>query len=370
LDDRGWAPAFAGVTGFLIKPRIGEGMTTKMILTGDVNLMNVTEPEVPFALVEHEFRAADIVFCNLECCLHQPPRGHSIEHEGFYAEPLVGGEALRSAGIHAVGIANNVNYGEAAITASIARLDQLGIAHTGAGANRTEARAPVILEGNGVRFGFLQRSSVYWPTNHEAGDNAVGIAVIRAHTAYHVPMHGGRPPANRPGIPPEIVTWADPVYLQSLEEDIADLRRRVDVVVASFHWGLHKEVFQYMSQIAHRAIDAGAGIVIGHGPHFSLPIEVYKGRPVFYGLGSFSFHTGHGGQRHGDWLGMMVRVAWDRQRIEKVAFQFVRHDDRNRTVPRALAEEGAAFDEIAQRSADLGARLAARGDEVCIDLGT
>lgn len=292
-----------------------------------------------------------------------------MEHEGFFADPLVAGEALRSAGIHAVGIANNVNYGEAAITGSIARLDDIGIEHTGAGANRAAARAPLILTRNGVRFGFLQRSSVYWPTNHEAGDNAAGIAVIRGHTAYQVPMHGGRPPANRPGIPPEIVTWADPAYLHWLEEDIAGLRSRAEVVVASFHWGLHREILHYMSEIAHRAVDAGADLVIGHGPHFSLPIEVYKRRPVFYGLGSFSFHTGHGGRKHGDWLGMMARADWDRGRIERLAFQFVRHDDLNRTVPRTLHEEAAAFDEIATRSAALGARLMAQGDEICIDLG-
>ncbi|MGA7264536.1 MAG: CapA family protein, partial [Stellaceae bacterium] len=188
-------------------------MAAKMILTGDVNLMNVADPAVPFSSIENEFRAADIVFSNLECCLYRPPGRHSVDHEGFYADPSVAAEALTLAGIHAVGIANNVNYGEAAITGSIARLNDVGIAHTGAGANRAAARAPVILERDGVRFGFLQRSSVYWPTNHEAGDNSVGIAVIRGHTAYHIPLHGGRPPANRPGIPPEIVTWADPAYL-------------------------------------------------------------------------------------------------------------------------------------------------------------
>ena len=141
----------------------------KMILTGDVNLMNVTDVAVPFSLVQNEFRAADMIFCNLECCLYQLQAGHSIEHEGFYADPLLAGEALKSAGIHAVGISNNVNYGEAAITASITRLDELGIAHAGAGVNRAAARAPAILERDGLRFGFLQRSSVYWSTNHEAG---------------------------------------------------------------------------------------------------------------------------------------------------------------------------------------------------------
>jgi poly-gamma-glutamate capsule biosynthesis protein CapA/YwtB (metallophosphatase superfamily) len=342
----------------------------KMILTGDVNLMNVTDPAVPFALVREEFRAADIVFCNLECCLYQPSNGHSVEHEGFFAEPEVAGEALLSGGFQGVGLANNVNYGEAAILGSIAQLDRLGIAHTGAGANRTSARAPTVRERNGVRFGFLQRSSVYWPTNHEAGEDAAGIAVVRGHTAYHVPMHGSRPPANRPGIPPEIVTWADPAYLDWLAEDIAALRQHAEIVVASFHWGLHREVLQYMTEIAHRAIDTGADLVIGHGPHFSLPVEVYKGKPIFYGLGSFSFHTGHGGHQHGDWLGMMVRVSCDDRRIERAAFQFVRHDRQNRTVPCALADEGEAFDDLAQRSAGFGTRLAQSGDEVELDLRT
>ena len=81
-----------------------------------------------------------------------------------------------------------------------------------------------------------------------------------------------------------------------------------------------------MTEIAHAAIDAGADVVIGHGPHYSLPVEVYRGKPIFYGLGSFSFHTGHGGRRHGDWLGMMARAPRASGRIESAAFQFVRHD--------------------------------------------
>jgi len=55
---------------------------------------------------------------------------------------------------------------------------------------------------------------------------------------------------------------------------------------------------------------------------------------------------------------------------EKAMFQFVRHDERNRSVPCAREDEGAAFDEIARRSAGFGTRLAERGDEVWIDLRT
>lgn len=335
-----------------------------MILTGDVNLMGVDDPAVPFAQVRDEFLAADVVFSNLECCLYDPPGGHAVETEGFFASPITGGAALQAAGIAVVGIANNVNYGDAAITASIARLDQLGIPHTGAGTNVAAARAPVVVQRNGVRFGFLQRSSVFWPTNHEAGPSSTGIAVIRAHTAYQVPMHKTRPdipPMNRPGIPPVIITWADTDYLRAFAEDIAALRSHADIVVASCHWGLHKEVLAYMRDIGHAAVDAGADIVVGHGPHYSLAVEMYRGKPIYYGLGSFSFHTGHGGRKHGDWIGMMVRVTDGGS-----SFQFVRHNDRNETVPCRLADEAVELADIVRHSEPYGTRFAPKGDTVLV----
>jgi poly-gamma-glutamate synthesis protein (capsule biosynthesis protein) len=347
-------------------------MALKLILTGDVNLMNVTDAKTPFVHIADELRAADVVFGNLECCLVAAPPDHSLGNEGFFADPLVGGEALRLAGIRAVGIANNVHYGESNIKASIARLDELGIPHTGAGADLAAARAPIVLERSGVRFGFLQRSSVYWPTNQEADKDAAGIAVIRGHTAYHVPTgrtRPGVPPANRPGIPPEIVTWADVDYLRAFTEDIAALRRRVDVLVASCHWGLGKDVLQYMSEIARAAIDAGADIVVGHGPHYSLPVEVYRGQPIFYGLGNFSFDTGHGGRKHGDWIGMLVRAAASGQGIEGVTFQFVRHNARNETIPCDISNEADDLADIVARSEAFGTSFVPEGNQVRVEIG-
>ena len=341
-----------------------------IIMTGDVNLMGVADPAVPFARVADEFRKADVVFSNLECCLYETPAGHSVRNEGFFADPKCG-KALVLGGIQAVGIANNVHYGDAAILSSIARLDQLGVRHTGAGSDLAAARAPVVVERADVRCGFLQRSCVYWSTNHEAQEDAAGIAVIRGHTAYHVPVFKskiGVPPPNRPGVPPEIVTWADADYLHCFHEDIAALRRRVHVLVASCHWGLGKEVLQYMKEIAHAAIDAGADIVVGHGPHYALAVEVYRGRPIFYGLGSFSFHTGHGGRRHESWVGMMVRVAAGKAGVEAATFQFVRHNDRNETYLCRLADETDTLAEIIEASACVGTKLTPEGDQVRVDL--
>src|SRR4051794_11756541 len=157
------------------KHRLGECRMTSLILLGDVNLMNVEDPAVPFRLAGPELRDADIVFANLECCLYRPPEGHTVDHEGFFADPEIAGEALRMAGIAAVGIANNVNYGVPAILGSIAELDRLGIVHTGAGASLETASAPAIVTSGGLRIAFVQRSSVYWPTNHEATAHGGGI---------------------------------------------------------------------------------------------------------------------------------------------------------------------------------------------------
>jgi poly-gamma-glutamate capsule biosynthesis protein CapA/YwtB (metallophosphatase superfamily) len=342
-------------------------MAKTLILTGDINLMNVDDPAEPFRKIVGELRAADVIFGNMECCLHLPASRHSSTNEGFFADPGVGGEALKYAGIHAVGIANNVNYGAANIAASIARLDEVGVLHVGAGPNRAAARAPAIVERNGLRVGILQRSSVYWPTDHEAGDDAPGIAVLRGHTAYQVPagrLAPGIPPANRPGVPPVIITWADPTYVAEFRNDIEALRAQVDVVVASCHWGLGREPLQYMTEIARAAIDAGADVVMGHGPHYSLPVELYNGRPIFYGLGNLCFKTGHLGRKHAHWIGMLIEMTFENGKCTSDSFRFVRHNDGYESIFRRPADEGETLADLTARSKALGATLTADGDRV------
>lgn len=337
-----------------------------LMFTGDINLMHVADPQLPFNRVLQVLQGAELLFGNLECCFYQPPASVSVSDEGFFADP-VAGQALKIAGFAAVGNANNVNYGADPIRSSLDELDRLGIPYTGAGRNRAEARRPVIVQRNGLRYGFLQRTSVYWPTNHEAGEHSPGVAALRGHTAYQLPLHRispDIPPSNRPGVPPVIVTWADPQYLAEYVGEIRALRSQVDVLVASQHWGFKEDVLDYMTEIAHAAIDAGADIVIGHGPHYSLPVELYKGKPVYYGLGSFSFHTGHGGRKHGDWLGMLARVTMDGSEVGEAAFEFVRHNERNETVICDIAQEQAGLDALRKRSRAFRTRLEVSGNAV------
>ena len=117
------------------------------------------------------------------------------------------------------------------------------------------------------------------------------------------------------------------------------------------------------------AVDAGADMLLGHGAHIPKAVEVYKGKPVYYGLGSFSFHTGHfGGVAVGDWVGQMARVTLDAGRVTGASFQFVRHNAQNETVPCKIADEQNTLADIQKRSDPFGAKLSTQGDEVVIAL--
>ena len=89
---------------------------------------------------------------------------------------------------------------------------------------------------------------------------------------------------------PTVITWADPGVPQSVWNRTSQAcGPGVDVAVASFHWGLGRtnKPIGYQIEIAHAAIDAGADLVMGHGPHSVQAAEVYRGKPVLYSLGDF-----------------------------------------------------------------------------------
>lgn len=337
-------------------------MDRTLILTGDMNFKGVTDPARIFAEVCDITQSADVLFGNLECCFYDVPGHDPAEREGFFAPPAAA-ESLVLAGFDVVGMANNVTYGEAAIRESLAHIDALGIAHTGAGTDRASAYRPAIVEKDGKTYGFLQRTSVFWPKNHEASGGEPGVAVLPGHTAYRPQVDGYA--ANRPGVPPEIVTWADATALGAYCEAIKTLAGEVDFVVASHHWGYEAEVLTYQTEIAHAAIDAGADIVLGHGPHYPLGIEIYKEKPILYGTGNFSFDLGHHG-RHGDWVGFFTTIRLSDAGAEEIFIRFVRHTDSNQTVLRLPADESDALAELAARSSIFGTELMLEDDRVVI----
>src|SRR6187549_3078134 len=88
---------------------------------------------------------------------------------------------------------------------------------------------------------------------------------------------------------------------------VADLAAKNDIVIVSFHGGAEgngaeklpfaREIFAgedrgNVVEFAHAMIDAGADIVLGHGPHVVRPLEIYRDRLIAYSLGNFATYYG------------------------------------------------------------------------------
>jgi poly-gamma-glutamate synthesis protein (capsule biosynthesis protein) len=165
---------------------------------------------------------------------------------------------------------------------SIEAAEKAGIRLVGAGGDIAAARSPVVLERKGNNVGFLAYCSVL-PKGYEATPTRPGCAPVRARTYYEQVDW-------QPGTPPKRHSWCYSEDLSAMVEDVTKLRTEVDVVVVSFHWGIHFEpgtIGQYQFQAAHAAIDAGADLVLGHHAHIMKGVEVYKGKAIFYSLNNF-----------------------------------------------------------------------------------
>lgn len=88
-------------------------------------------------------------------------------------------------------------------------------------------------------------------------------------------------------------TYANAEDEQAILRSIRDAAKRSDLVLASLHTheGLNENWYAveppaFVEEFAHKAIDAGAHAVVGHGAHYARGVEIYKGRPIFYNLGS------------------------------------------------------------------------------------
>jgi len=90
--------------------------------------------------------------------------------------------------------------------------------------------------------------------------------------------------------------------IDSAKALVARLRKQADIVIVSFHGGGEGAKFEHVPRtneifykenrgnvfaFAHAVIDAGADVVLGHGPHVTRAVEVYKNKFIAYSLGNF-----------------------------------------------------------------------------------
>ena len=267
-----------------------------MSLAPPVSILAVGDvfPDVPdarkaFRPLEPLFHGADVVFGNCEGVYSDRP-ARSPSHKHFMGAPRERGAMLGEVGFDVMTCANNhmVDGGYVGLEDTLELLREQGIAVTGAGMDITEATRPAIVERSGLRIAFLGFCSVY-PVGYEARTDRPGIAPLRVRTFY------GDPDPNfwEPGIEPLVVTKAIPEDLERYRRTIASARKDADFVVVANHWGYSswvEELQDYELELARDAVEHGADAVVCHHHHSLRGIEVYRGKPIFYGLGALVHH--------------------------------------------------------------------------------
>ena len=82
---------------------------------------------------------------------------------------------------------------------------------------------------------------------------------------------------------------------RAILDAIREARRQTEFVIVSLHShepsNASDEPAEFIRRFAHDAVDAGARIIVGHGPHRVRGAEIYKSAPIFYSLGNFIYDT-------------------------------------------------------------------------------
>jgi len=207
-----------------------------------------------FENVKEIFKSKDILFGNLETVLSN--KGKAIEKAVYlHSPPQQNVKYLKSVGFDVLNIANNhifdlgvEGFNE---TLDILRKNNL----TFIGASNKAGKNCVILEKKGIKFGFLG----YAQGGFSLPEKSIRINKIEA---------------------------ADII------KDIEYINPQCEFVIISLHWGTENVFYPSPKQInfAHKLIDHGATIILGHHPHVAQGIEPYKTGLIAYSLGNFQFN--------------------------------------------------------------------------------
>jgi poly-gamma-glutamate synthesis protein (capsule biosynthesis protein) len=283
-----------------------------------------------FAAVVKIFRSADHGFANQEGSIFDLAafKGYPAAENGGgnpLAIPAVARD-LKSIGIDMVSKANNhaTDWGVEGLQETEKILDDAGIAHAGSGRNRAAARAAAFIETAKGRVALISAASTFTsmsiagPPGPEVSGRP-GISVLRTRrvtlvTAAEMAVlrtitaREGRNPAadaktisingqafrisDQPGITYEMNPYDQFEILKS----IRGAKQVSAFAVFAIHAhetasgeGDDRRPGDFLPILFHNAIDAGADMAITTGPHVLHGVEIYKGKPIFYGLGSLFF---------------------------------------------------------------------------------
>ena len=226
-----------------------------------------------FADVADVFKSADFGFVNMETPV-APAHSHGSKPFLFDA-PIDLIAALKSSGIKIVSFANNhvMDQGWPGFIETREHLREQGMLFAGSGDTAQQAWQPVIVEANGIKVGWLGMTR--WLNGNRNPDKD-----DQPHVNFfpYPGESGGAPGMDEAGV------------LAAIKA----ARAQCDLLVVSIHWGIEYSPAPRPEDVdtAHRMLEAGASVIVGHHPHVLQPVESYRtqdGRDtvILYSLGNF-----------------------------------------------------------------------------------
>ena len=223
--------------------------------------------------VSDVFKKADFGFVNLETPV-APAHSHGSKPFMFDA-PVALLDALKANGIKIVSFANNhvMDQGWAGFAETREHLRDEGLLFAGSGDTAQQTWQPVVVEANGIKVGWLGMTR--WLNGNRNPDKPDQPQV----NFFPYPGEsGGAPGMDEAGV----------------LEAIRKARTQCDLLVVSIHWGVEYAPAPRPEDVetAHKMLEAGAAVIVGHHPHVLQPVETYRtadGRDgvIFYSLGNF-----------------------------------------------------------------------------------
>jgi poly-gamma-glutamate capsule biosynthesis protein CapA/YwtB (metallophosphatase superfamily) len=233
---------------------------------------------------------ADIAYGNLEFSLNAHPELQRPFYN-FRADPDFVWE-VAAIGINLVSMANNhaLDFGPEGLRDCLKALDHAQITHAGAGLTLAEAHEPGTMRVQSQKTEFALLSYMrYWTSKYRCADpNGPCLATINPATILVAGKEG------------KVEEVEGPIEsdIEAMEDDVVLAKRHNDVVIVSLHnhdvshhraYGIQDHTPPNDEIMFRRAVDAGADMVIGSGPHVLRGIEIYKGKPIFYSLADFIY---------------------------------------------------------------------------------
>lgn len=317
-------------------------------VVGDLNYVHpvagLADPDVQHAL--EIIRDADVAFANMESNIMDMAR-YSGPITGDPGPKEIAAD-VKAMGFDIVSRANNhtTEGGAMGMFETNHWLESEGIAHAGSGRNLEEARAAQFVETSKGRVGLVSMASIGSPASSGGsaatyrlgnvgglpGLNPMRVTMFQIVTpeelaqlrtmrdaayAHRTEVTNSVPPipANEPqdrlqlsrvggwfkagNTPGGLSFEMNPEDLKQTLRSIRNGKELSDYMIVGIH--SHEDdsslkllyfsdvPTDFLVELAHKSIDNGADVFVGEGVHVLRGIEIYKGKPIFYGLQSFTY---------------------------------------------------------------------------------